>query len=53
VPHPGNKIHIPLSFDEAMRGLMKVKPTKDMPRPGATKTNKKKAAKSRPLRKTT
>jgi hypothetical protein len=28
----GDKIHIPLPEDEALRGLFKVKPTKDMPR---------------------
>ena len=33
VPHPGNKIHIPLKTDDALRGLLKVKPTADMPRP--------------------
>jgi hypothetical protein len=44
VPHPGNKIHIPLRFEETVRGLLKVKPTKDMPRPGATKKAKKKSA---------
>jgi hypothetical protein len=37
MPHPGDKIHIPLKTDEALRALLKVKPTKDMPRPGATK----------------
>lgn len=37
VPRPGDKIHIPLPEDEALRLLGKVKPTKDMPRPGATK----------------
>jgi len=36
MPRPGDKVHIPLEFDEAVRGLLKVKPTKDMPRPGAT-----------------
>jgi hypothetical protein len=35
MPHPGNKIHIPLSEREAVRLLGKVKPTADMPRPGA------------------
>lgn len=36
VPHPGNKIHIPLREDEALRLALQVKPTKDMPRPGAS-----------------
>lgn len=37
VPRPGDKIHIPLPTDEALRLALKVKPTKDMPRPGAAK----------------
>jgi hypothetical protein len=40
VPHPGDKIHIPLKTDEALRLALQVKPTKDMPRPGAAKTKK-------------
>jgi hypothetical protein len=47
VPHPGDKIHIPLSEREAVRLLGKVKPTKDMPRPGAAKKAKKQSAKKR------
>jgi hypothetical protein len=47
VPHPGDKIHIPLPFEETVRGLLKVKPTKDMPRPGATKRKKKTAPKKK------
>lgn len=35
VPRPGDAIHIPLKTDEALRALLKVKPTADMPRPGA------------------
>lgn len=42
VPRTGDNIRIPLSEDEALRALLKVKPTADMPRPGATK--KKQAA---------
>ena len=38
VSHPGDKIHIPLKTDEALRLALHVKPTKDMPRPGASKT---------------
>lgn len=41
VPRPGNKIHIPLSENEAVRLLGKVKPTKDMPGPGASPTKAK------------
>jgi hypothetical protein len=45
VPHPGKPIHIPLSEREAVRLLGKVKPTADMPRPGAS--GKKKPAKKK------
>lgn len=31
-----NNIHIPLPEDEALRLFAKVKPTEEMPRPGAT-----------------
>jgi hypothetical protein len=47
MPHPGDKIHIPLPETEALRLFGKVKPTKDMPGPGAQATKakaKKKAA---------
>jgi hypothetical protein len=37
MPRTGDNIHIPLPEDEALRLALKVKPTKDMPRPGATK----------------
>jgi hypothetical protein len=48
MPHPGDKIHIPLKTDEALRLALKVKPTKDMPRPGAAKKKaRKKAANTR------
>jgi hypothetical protein len=47
VPHPGHKVHIPLPFEDAVRGLLKVKPTKDMPRPGANPTKPKKDGKSK------
>jgi len=45
MPHPGDKVHIPLSEDEALRALLKVKPTSDMPRPGASKTKPVKSVK--------
>jgi hypothetical protein len=49
VPKPGDNIHIPLPERDALRLLMKVKPTAEMPRPGAqamkTKTSKKKRPK--------
>jgi hypothetical protein len=48
VPHPGNKIHIPLPEREAVRLLGKVKPTADMPRPGAQGTKRKKAQRRKP-----
>jgi hypothetical protein len=44
---PGNKIHIPLKTDEALRLALQVKPTADMPRPGAHPTKAKKAPKKR------
>jgi hypothetical protein len=37
---PGDNIHIPLKTDEALRLLLKVKPTAEMPRPGASPTAK-------------
>jgi hypothetical protein len=45
MPRPGDKIHIPLPEEEALRLALQVKPTKDMPRPGANPTGKKKAVK--------
>jgi hypothetical protein len=39
---PGNTLHIPLSEKEALSGLLKVKPTEDMPRPGANPIERKK-----------
>jgi hypothetical protein len=42
VPRPGNKIHIPLDEKTAIKAFFKVKPTKDMPRPGANPTKPKK-----------
>lgn len=38
---------IPLSTEEAIRLAFKVKPTADMPRPGANPTKAKKAAKKK------
>jgi hypothetical protein len=29
MPHPGDKIHIPLKTDEALRLALQVKPTKE------------------------
>jgi hypothetical protein len=48
VPHPGDKIHITLKTDETLRVALKVRPTKDMPRPGVAKQTKNKAAKREP-----
>jgi hypothetical protein len=45
VPHPGDNIHIPLEERQALRLLLKVKPTEDMPRPGANATKAKPRAK--------
>jgi len=35
-------VRIPLKEDEAVKALLQVKPTKDMPRPGAQRTKAKK-----------
>jgi hypothetical protein len=37
VSRPGDNIHIPLEESEALRLLLKIKPTADMPRPGTVK----------------
>lgn len=47
MPRPGDKIHIPLPPDDAVIAFMRVKPTADMPRPGATgKPKKRKRSKA-------
>lgn len=38
---PGNNVHIPLKTDKAIALLLRVKPTADMPRPGAHPTKSK------------
>ena len=43
VPRPGDNIHIPLAEREALAALLAVKPTADMPRPGASRTRAKSA----------
>ena len=43
MPRPGDTIRIPLEEKRALAALLKVKPTDDMPRPGANPTGKKKA----------
>jgi hypothetical protein len=50
MPKPGDNIHIPLSEREALAGLLKVKPTEEMPRPGAQamKAKRKATAKRKP-----
>ena len=45
MPKSGNKIHIPLPEKEALSLLLKVKPTVDMPRPGAQGSKSKKSTK--------
>ena len=37
MPHPGKAVHIPLETDTAIGLLLRVKPTKDMPRPGTNR----------------
>lgn len=48
MPDPGDNIHIPLKFETALRGLLKVKPTAEMPRPWANpmKAKRKRAKKT-------
>lgn len=41
MPKPGDTIHIPLTEDRAVALLGRVKPTADMPRPGAHPTKAK------------
>jgi hypothetical protein len=53
MPHPGDKIRIPLFENEALRLFGKVKPTKDMPRPGANPTKPKKKARTKTTAKRT
>jgi hypothetical protein len=45
MPKPGDNIRIPLSERDALAGLLAVRPTADMPRPGANPTGKKKPKK--------
>jgi hypothetical protein len=40
-------IHISLSTDKALAGLLRVKPTADMPRPGAQPMKAKRAARKK------
>ena len=42
MPKPGDTIHIPLSFEQTIGAVLKVKPTADMPRPGAQAVKAKK-----------
>jgi len=42
---PSTTIYIPLKEREALTGLLAVKPTADMPRPGANPTGKKRKPK--------
>lgn len=46
MPREGNKIKIPLKTEEAIRLISQVKPTADMPRPGAAKKTKKQKRRS-------
>jgi hypothetical protein len=49
MPRPGDNVHIPLPEAEALRLLLKVKPTDQMPRPGANpmKAKRKRAKKAK------
>ncbi len=46
MPNEGNKVKIPLKTKDAIAGLLKVKPTADMPRMGKAK-NKTKVSKKK------
>ena len=50
VPRPGNNVHIPLPFKEAVQLFGKVKPTAEMPRQGAKPTKAKKQVKKKARR---
>ena len=41
MPKPGDNIHIPLDEEDAIASLLQVKPTEDMPKPGANPTEAK------------
>lgn len=38
MPRPGDTLHVPMKEAEFLSGLMKVKPTVEMPRPGTNST---------------
>jgi hypothetical protein len=50
MPRPGDNVHIPLPESEALRLLLQVKPTGDMPRPGTHATAAKKTIKKKTSR---
>ena len=52
MPKPGNKIRIPIPEDEALRLILQVKPTADMPRPGASPVKKPKKGTKRKAKRT-
>lgn len=47
MPKRTEPLRIPLSERDALAGLLAVEPTKDMPRPGANPTGKKKRTKKK------
>jgi hypothetical protein len=47
MPKPGNEIRIPLPEKEAVDLLLKVRPTAEMPRPGAQPSKPKRSKKSK------
>lgn len=50
MPKPGSNIAVKVSEDEVLAAIFKVKPTADMPRPGAQPFKAKKAAKRKAKR---
>jgi hypothetical protein len=53
MPKPGDTIHIPLPFEQTIGAVLKVKPTADMPRPGANPMKAKKVARKKRTKKPT
>jgi hypothetical protein len=49
VSRTADNVHIPLSEAEALRLMLKVKPTAEMPRPGANPTKKNRAKKEKEM----
>ncbi|MCC6398784.1 MAG: hypothetical protein IT282_17355 [Bacteroidetes bacterium] len=51
MPKPGDNIHIPLPTEEAIRRVLRIKPSADMPRPGAQAMKAKPKGTAKPKKK--